>query len=94
MRREHAALRSGKLIDLYLDAESYVFARQLGAETIVVAFNCGNRTKEVRVPVGAIDVKDGVTLKSLIGGGASAAVVNGEARLMLAPQMAMAFGVQ
>src|ERR1043166_6386748 len=78
MRREHAALRSGKLIDLYLDADSYVFARQLGAETIVVAFNRGNRTKEVRVPVGAIDVKDGVRLKSLIGSGARAAVVKGE----------------
>jgi alpha-glucosidase len=94
LRREHAALRSGKLIDLFVDDETYVFARQLGAETILIAFNREDKSKEVSVPVGSIGVKDGVTLKSLIGEGASAAVVNGEAKLTLSPQTAMAFGVQ
>ena len=94
LRREHAALRSGKLIDLFVDDETYVFARQLGAETILIAFNRENKSKEVSVPVGSIGVKDGVTLKSLIGEGSSAVVVNGEAKLTLSPQTAMAFGVQ
>jgi len=94
LRREHAALRSGKLIDLFSDDETYVFARQLGTETVVVAFNRENKSKEINIPVGSIRVKDGVTLKSLIGEAASVRVVNGEARLTLSPQTAMAFGVQ
>jgi len=94
LRHEHPALRSGKLIDLFSDDETYVFARQLGTETIVVAFNRENKTKQISVPVGSIDVKDGVTLKSLIGPATRAGVVNGEAKLNLPPQVAMAFGVQ
>jgi len=93
MRREHAALRSGKLIDLFVDDETYVFARQLGAETVIVALNREKKSKDISVPVGSIGVKDGVTLQSLIGDGASGRVVNGEARLTLAPQTAIAFGI-
>ena len=90
LRREHEALRAGKLIDLFVDDETYVFARQTGAETILIAFNRENKSKEISVPVGSIGVKDGATFKSLMGDGASARVMNGEARLMLAPQTAMA----
>jgi glycosidase len=94
MRREHPALRSGRLIDLFSDDETYVFARQTGAETVVVAFNRENKRREISVPIGSIGVKDGVTLKSLIGEASSARVVNGEAKLTLSPQTAIAFGVQ
>jgi glycosidase len=94
LRREHAALRSGKLIELFSDDETYVFARQLGAETILVAFNRENKSKQISVPVGSIDVKDGVTFKTLIGPATSVRVVNGEAKLLLPPQVAMAFGIQ
>jgi len=88
LRRDHAAMRSGRLIDLFVDDESYVFARQLGAETIVIAFNRENKEKRVTIPV-----KDGVRLKALIGEGESARVVNGEAAITLGPQTAMAFQV-
>jgi alpha-glucosidase len=94
IRREHPALRSGRLIDLFSDDETYVFARQLGTETVVIAFNRENRRKEISVPLGTIGVKDGVTLKSLIGDVSRVRVVNGEAKLTLSPQTAMAFGVQ
>lgn len=94
LRREHPALRSGKLIELFSDDETYVFARQLGAETILIAFNRENKTKQISVPVGSIDVKDGVTFKTLIGPAMRERVVNGEAKLILPPQVAMAFGVQ
>jgi glycosidase len=93
LRREHPALRSGKLIDLFSDDETYVFARQLGTETILVAFNRENKRKEISVPVGSIGIKDGATLKPLIGEARDARVVNGEARLTLPAQTAMAFGV-
>ena len=94
MRREHPALRSGRLIDLFSDDETYVFARQTGADTVVVAFNRENTRREISVPIGSIAVKDGVTLKSLIGEASSVRVVNGEAKLTLSPQTAIAFGVQ
>jgi hypothetical protein len=71
-----------------------VFARQLGTETILVAFNRVNRLKQISVPVGSIDVRDGVTLKTLIGPAMVSRVENGEAKLNLPPQMAIAFGVQ
>ena len=63
-----------------------MFARQLGAETVVVAFNRENREKQVTVPIG---LKDGVMLKALIGD-VSGQVKNGEVRLTLPAQSAIA----
>ena len=83
-------MRSGKLIDLFVDDETYVFARQLGAETIVVAFNRENKPRLISIPVGTIGVKDGVMLKALIGGDVSGRVEKGEARLTLPGKGAVA----
>ena len=91
LRREHAALRSGRLIDLFFDDDAYVFARQVERETVVVAINRENKVKQVSIPVGTIGLKDGVMLKALIGG-VSARVVNGEATLVLPAQSAIAVG--
>jgi glycosidase len=91
LRREHAALRSGRLIDLFFDDETYVFARQLDKETIIVAINRENKPKQVSLPVGTIGLRDGVMLKRLIGD-VSGRVVNGEARLVLPAQSAVALG--
>lgn len=91
LRREHAAMRAGKLVDLFYDDESYVFARQLGAETIVIAFNREVKQKKVTIPVGSIGVKDGVMLSSIVGGIQAPPVVNGQATLSLPAQTAIAF---
>jgi glycosidase len=89
VRREQDALRSGKLIDLFVDDDTYVFARQLGGETIVVALN-RDRQKSMSVPVAMIGVKDGVVLKSLIGD-ADSRVENGQVVLLLPRQSAAAW---
>ena len=39
LRREKPAMRSGHLIDLFYDDHTYVFARQLGSETVIIAIN-------------------------------------------------------
>ncbi|HEV8428043.1 MAG TPA: alpha-amylase family glycosyl hydrolase [Pyrinomonadaceae bacterium] len=91
MRREHAALRSGRLIDLFFDDDAYVFARQLERETIVIAINRDNKAKQVSVPLGSIGLRDGVVLKALIGD-VSGSVVNGEALITLPAQSAIALG--
>jgi alpha-glucosidase len=93
MRHDYPALRSGKLIDLFCDDETYIFARQLGKQTIVVAFNRENKTKVISVPVGSIGLRDSVMLHSLFGQLGSARVFNGTANLNLPPQSAMVFGV-
>ena len=91
LRREHAAMRSGRMIDLFANDETYVFARQLNDETLIIAINRENRTKQVQVPAGSIGVKDGVTFETVIGPKIISRVVNGEAELVLLPQMALAF---
>jgi glycosidase len=91
LRRAHAAIRSGRLIDLFYDDDTYVFARQHGNETVIIALNRQDQLKQVMVPVGTIGLKDGVTLKSVIGDDTGSRVINGEARLKLPSQSAIAF---
>ena len=91
LRHEHAAIRSGRLIDLFYDDDSYVFARLLGAETIIIAFNREDKQKQVTIPAASIGLKNGVTLKTLIGADTSTRVLNGAATLVLPAQTAMAF---
>jgi len=91
LRREHQAIRSGSLIDLFYDDETYVFARRHASETVIVALNRQNMQKQVTLPAGSIGLKDGTTLKSVIGADASSRVVNGEAALNLPAQTAVAF---
>ena len=91
LRREHVAMRSGRMIDLFSDDETYVFARQHGNETLIIAFNRHKQPKQVTVPAGRIGLKDGLSLKSVIGVDTSSRVVNGEAALNLPAQTAVAF---
>jgi glycosidase len=93
LRREHQAIRSGRLIDLFYDDETYVFARQHANETVIVALNRQNQPKQVSVPAGTIGLRDGTSLKTVIGAEASSKVVNGEAALNLPAQTAVAFKV-
>jgi glycosidase len=91
LRHEHQAIRSGRLIDLFYDDETYVFARQHGNETLIIALNRQNQPKQVTVPAGTIGLRDGTTLKSVIGVDTSSRVVNGELALKLPAQTAVAF---
>ena len=92
MRREHQALRSGRLIDLFYDDETYVFARQHVSETVIVALNRQNQPRQVTVPAGTIGLRDGVMLKPLIGVETGGRVVNGEATIVIPPQTVTLFG--
>jgi glycosidase len=89
LRREQAALRSGRLIDLFYDDDAYVFARQHNDQTVIVAFNRHNERKRVTIPAGSIGLKDGVTLMPLIGA-ADGRVVKGEVVINLPAQTAIA----
>jgi neopullulanase len=94
LRAEHSALRRGRLIDLFYDDDAYVFARQDQHETVIVAFNREDREKRVTIPVGAIGVRDGAELTSLIGTSGGARVTNGQATLPLPPRIAVPYRVR
>ena len=65
LRREHSAIRRGRLIDLHYDENVYVFARQDRSETVIIAINRQDKEQEVKVPfksitplIGKIGFKD------------------------------------
>ena len=54
LRREHSAIRSGRLIDLVYDDNVYVFARQDSSETVVIGINRQDKEQEVTLPFNSI----------------------------------------
>ena len=54
LRREHSAIRRGRLIDLIYDDNVYVFARRDSSETVVIAINRQNKEQEVTLPFKAL----------------------------------------
>jgi neopullulanase len=60
LRREHSALRLGRLIDLVYDDNVYVFARQDSSETVVIAINRQDKPAEVTVPACSVTPLIGV----------------------------------
>ncbi len=51
LRNERPSLRRGSFTFLYAEGEVAAFLRQLGDESVVVAFNTGHRTERVDLPV-------------------------------------------
>ena len=94
LRAEHPALRSGSLIDLFYDDDTYVFARRDQNETVIVAFNRSGQEKKVMAPVGLVGAKDSNELAALIGTTMNAHVVKGQATLTLPGRSAVAFKVR
>lgn len=91
LRAAHPALRSGNLIDLFYDDDSYVFARRDQNETVIIAFNRSEQEKKLTVPVGLVGVKDGSDLAALIGAKTSAQVMKGQATMTLPERSAVAY---
>jgi glycosidase len=50
LRREHSAIRRGRLIDLHYDDNVYVFARQDSTETVIIAINRQDKEQDVTIP--------------------------------------------
>ena len=93
LRSEHSAIRQGRLIDLYYDDDAYVFARQDRNETVIIAINRAEKEKKIMVPAGAIGLRDGAELSSLIGTIGSGRIANGQATLTLPARTAVAYKV-
>lgn len=94
LRRDHSALRDGRLIDLLYDDDAYVFARQDKNETVVIAINRAEKERKVTVPAGVIGVGDGAQISSLIGPAGSVRIANGQATLSIPARTALACDVR
>jgi glycosidase len=90
LRAEHSALRDGRLIDLFYDNESYVFARQDKTETVIVAINRASEERKLTIPVASIGLRDDSRLLSLVKA-ASIPVANGQAVLTVPARTGVAF---
>jgi neopullulanase len=66
LRREHPALRRGKLIDLAFNDESYLFARCSAEETVLIAINRAATPKDLLAPTAEIDAAEGSQLVPLL----------------------------
>jgi len=80
VRREHPALRSGKLWHLFSDETAYVFLRETEEERVLVAFNNSAEPRELRIPFSNTPGEGAAGFTRVLGQ-AKAAVFKGEARI-------------
>jgi glycosidase len=89
LRREHAALRRGSLLDLFFDDDAYAYARRDGAETVVVAINRAAAPKEVTFPADYLGAREGSRLEPLLAAKDRPAVASGSLRLTVPARSAV-----
>src|ERR1700741_5590297 len=82
LRREHDALRGGKLWHLVSDESSYVFLRESDEEKLVVAFHNGKSAREMTLGLEDTPGKQATAISALFGEG-QAAFAAGQLRLRL-----------
>jgi len=93
LRREHAAMRHGHLLDLAFDDDSYAFARQTADETIILAFNRAATLKKISAPAAFINVADGAQLVPLIGAKETLKIAGATLSLEVPARTAIAYRV-
>ena len=67
LRREHPALRRGRLWNIEWDASSYVFARVAPAEQLFIVFNSSNSVKTLHLSFSGTPLKGASRISALLG---------------------------
>ncbi|HLL70425.1 MAG TPA: alpha-amylase family glycosyl hydrolase [Pyrinomonadaceae bacterium] len=93
LRREHAPLRHGRLIDLFFDEDAYAFARRTADETIILAFNRAAAPKKINAPAAFAGVAEGAKLEPLLGAKDGGSVARGEMTFTVPARTAVAYRV-
>jgi len=93
LRRDHAAMRHGHLIDLAFDEDSYAFARQTAGETIILAFNRAATPKRITAQANFINVANNTRLIPLLGTKQGALVLDGTISFEVPSRSAVAYCV-
>jgi glycosidase len=94
LRAQHSAIRRGRLVDLFYDDDTYVFARQDPNETVIIATNRVEKEKRVTIPAGAIGLRDGAQLSAVFGSATGSQVAKGKATLDVPGQTVTAYEVR
>ena len=92
VRREHAALRGGRLWHLASDESAYVFVRESEEDQVVVAFNNSDRPRELRAPLKGTPAQKAAEIVLLFGE-AKAELAGGELRLSMPAQSLSILGL-
>jgi glycosidase len=85
LRRELAPLRRGRLRQLFVSDQQYVYARTLDRSAVVVAINNATAPATVSVPVGGAGLADGVELVDRLGAVPGAIAVAGGSIMLPLP---------
>jgi glycosidase len=93
LRREHEALRGGKLWHLAADDSSYVFLRESDEEKLVIAFHNGAVSKTVSISLRDTPAEAAAGISTLFGGG-QADLAGETLKLTLPPQSLTIFALQ
>jgi len=92
LRREHQALRTGRLFHLFSDDGAYIFLRQSDDERIVVVFNNGSESRELVIPQSNTPASNAVRT-SLLYGDAVATTSGKELRITAPAQSVSIFSL-
>jgi hypothetical protein len=91
IRREHSSIRSGALLDLFFDDDSYAYARRDADETVVVAINRSAAPKDISFPASYLGARDGSTLEPLLVAKDRPVVASGSVKLNVPAKSAVAY---
>jgi glycosidase len=93
LRREHDALRGGKLWHLASDDSSYIFLRESDEEKLVIAFHNGASAKTVSLSLQDTPAEAAAGISTLFGD-AQADLAGQQLKLLLPPQSLSIFALQ
>ena len=92
IRREHDALRTGRLWHLASDDSAYVFFRESEEERVVVAFNNADQSRELRIRLEDTPAQDAAAIGILFGEG-KAELSRSELRITMQAQSISIFSL-
>jgi len=91
LRREHSAIRHGRLVDLFYDDDAYAYARRDANETVIIAINRAASDKKITIPANPLELRDGVQLVPLFEADKNVTVMKGEIELTVPGKLAVAY---
>jgi glycosidase len=91
LRREHSAIKRGRLIDLFYDDDAYAYGRRDSNETEIIVINRSANDKKITIPAGSVELRDGAELVPLLGAAKNATVRKGQITLIVPGRMAVAY---
>jgi glycosidase len=83
LRQSVPALRRGRMVNLHVADQTWVYARVLDGRSAVAAFNTGTEPATLDLPAGPAGLGDGMALQDPLHSGATARVEGGRLRLSL-----------